>query len=75
MEVFGKIMVFALGFSSEIHLELIFVNRVRGDKLQIVSALLVKHGFSHWIVSAEEVCFHPKWEESCEGFEVLPEGN
>ena len=45
--MFGKIMVFALGFSSEIHLELIFVKRVRGDKLQIVSALLVKHGFSH----------------------------
>lgn len=58
-------MVLALGFSSEIHLELIFVNTVRGDKLQIVSALLVKHGFSHWIVSAEEVCFHPNWEESC----------
>lgn len=45
--MFRKIMVFALGFSSEIHLELIFVNTVRGDKLQIVSALLVKLGFFH----------------------------
>lgn len=45
--MFRKTMVLALGFSSEIHLELIFVNTVRGDKLQIVLALLVKHGFSH----------------------------
>lgn len=29
--MFRKTMVLALGFSSEIHLELIFVNTVRGD--------------------------------------------